>query len=113
MRSGSSLSKYSALRSCARFNGPPVTRTSCNGNGRATGHDKWKGRGDTSQKQGPPSGRGHGNGGDQGSHGNRGGGGQGSGATGHGGSHDSGRNGGGHDSGDSGHGGGKDHGKKR
>jgi hypothetical protein len=57
------------------------------------GHDKWKGRGDTSPKKAPPSDPGRGNAGDQGSHGSRGGG-QGSG--------DSGRNGGG-----------KDHGKKR
>src|SRR6185369_15521844 len=36
MRSGSSFSRYSAFRSCARFRGPPVTRTEDKGNGRAT-----------------------------------------------------------------------------
>jgi hypothetical protein len=59
------------------------------------GHDKWKGRGDTSPKKDPPSDRGRSNGdrSDQGSRGSRGG---------------------GHDGGDSGRdGGGKDHGKKR
>src|SRR6266496_6551366 len=35
MRSGSSLSRYSASRSCARLSGPPVSRTAESGSGRA------------------------------------------------------------------------------
>src|SRR6266704_1870925 len=36
MRSGSSLSRYSASKSCACLSGPPVSRTADKGRGRAT-----------------------------------------------------------------------------
>src|SRR5262245_58318171 len=36
MRSGSSLRRYSPLRSCARLSGPPVMRTADRGSGLAT-----------------------------------------------------------------------------